>query len=59
MIRPEFENIKDYDQFQQYNWSRTELKDICKKHGLLFVGSEKKLRKVIEAYFNVSKNKGR
>ncbi|MBP3204270.1 MAG: hypothetical protein J6M66_02460 [Lachnospiraceae bacterium] len=52
MIRPEFENIKDYDQFQQYNWSRTELKDICKKHGLLFVGSEKKLRKVIEAYFN-------
>ncbi len=26
--------------------------DICKEHGLLFVGSEKKLSKVIEAYFN-------
>lgn len=52
MIRPEFDSIKDYDQFLKYSWSRTELRDICKTHGLLFVGSEKKLSKVIEAYFN-------
>ena len=52
MLRPEFDSIKDYDQFKKYSWSRAELIDICKEHGLLFVGSEKKLSKVIEAYFN-------
>ncbi len=52
MIRPDFDSINNYEQFKKYSWSRTELKDICKEHGLLFVGSEKKLNKVIEAYFN-------
>ena len=52
MSRPDFDCIKDYDQFQKYSWSRAELSNICKEHGLLFVGSEKKLNKVIEAYFN-------
>ena len=34
MLRPEFDSIKDYDQFKKYSWSRTELIDICKEHGL-------------------------
>ena len=52
MNRPDFDSIKDYDQFKEYSWSRAELRNICKEHGLLFVGTEKKLNKVIEAYFN-------
>ena len=52
MSRPDFDCIKDYDQFPKYSWSRAELSNICKKHGLLFVGSEKKLNKVIAVYFN-------
>ena len=52
MNRPDFDSIKDYDQFKEYRWSRAELRNICKEHGLLFVGTEKKLNKVIEAYFN-------
>ena len=52
MKRPEFDSINNYDQFKKYSWSRIELREICKEHGLLFIGSEKKLNKVIEAYFN-------
>lgn len=52
MKRPDFDKIKTYAEFQKYNWNRSELSDICRAHGLLFVGSEKKLNKVIESYFN-------
>ena len=52
MKRPDFDSIKTYEEFKKYRWYRDELSDICKAHGLLFVGSEKKLNKVIEAYFN-------
>ncbi len=52
MRKPDFDSIKSYDQFQKYKWNRTELIDICKEHGLLFIGSDKKLNKVIEAYLN-------
>lgn len=52
MKKPDFDSIKTYDEFKKYQWNRIELIDICKKHGLLFVGSEKKLNKVIEAYYN-------
>lgn len=52
---PDFDSIENYDQFKMYSWSRAELSKICKEHGLLFVGSAKKLNKVIEAYFNGKK----
>ena len=52
MKRPDFDSIKTYDEFKKYRWNRNELIEICKAHGLLFVGTEKKLNKVIESYFN-------
>lgn len=52
MNKPDFDSIKNYEEFSKYKWDRFELRNICKEHGLLFVGSEKKLNKVIEAYFN-------
>ena len=52
MRSPDFDSIKDYEHFKKFRWSRGELENICRDHGLLFVGSEKKLNKVIEAYFN-------
>lgn len=52
MNKPEFDSIKNYEEFTRYKWDRTELKNICRAHGLLFVGTEKKLNKVVEAYFN-------
>ena len=52
MNKPEFDSIKNYEEFTRYKWDRAELKNICKAHGLLFIGTEKKLNKVIEAYFN-------
>ena len=55
MRRPDFDSIKTYEEFKKYKWYRDELVKICKAHGLLFVGTEKKLNKVIEAYFNGEK----
>ena len=52
MARPRFDSIKTYEEFKKYKWNREELRQICMDRGLLFVGSEKKLNKVIEAYFN-------
>lgn len=49
MLRPDFDSIINYEQFKKYTWSREELRNICLERGLLFVGSEKKLSKVIEA----------
>ena len=52
MKRPDFDSIKTYEEFKKYDWHRVDLQEICKDHGLLFLGTEKKLNKVIEAYFN-------
>jgi len=52
MKRPDFDSIKTYDEFKKYKWYRNELSNICKEHGLLYNGTEKKLNGVIEAYFN-------
>lgn len=52
MNKPQFDSIKNYEEFTRYKWDRVELKNICRAHGLLFVGTEKKLNKVIEAYFS-------
>ena len=52
MKRPEFDKIKNYNEFKKYRWTRNELIDICKEHGLRFIGTEKELNRVIESYFN-------
>ena len=52
MARPEFDDIKTYAEFQKYKWYRGDLVRICKEHGLLFHGTDEKLNKVIESYFN-------
>ena len=53
--RPAFDDIKSYEEFKEYKWVRTDLVNICKDHGLLFIGTEKKLLSVIEAYYNGEK----
>ena len=51
MDRPEFDSIKDFEEFNKYYWYREELIKICKAHGLKADGSKIELYKVIEAYF--------
>jgi hypothetical protein len=52
MQRPNFEDIKDFEEFSKYYWYREELIKICKAHGLKADGGKIELNKVIEAYFN-------
>jgi len=54
-MRPEFDSIKDYEEFSKYYWYRDELIKICKAHGLKSDGSKIELNKVIEAYFSGEK----
>ncbi|MCR4642503.1 MAG: SAP domain-containing protein [Lachnospiraceae bacterium] len=55
MERPEFDNIKTYEEFSKYYWYRDELIAICKAHGLKAPSGKIELNKVIEAYFNGEK----
>ncbi len=54
-MRPEFDDIKDYEEFSKYYWYREELIKICKAHDLKADGSKIELNKVIEAYFSGEK----
>ncbi len=51
MDRPDFNQIKDYDEFCKYYWYREELIKICKGLGLKASGSKIELNDVIKAYF--------
>ncbi|MCR5228327.1 MAG: SAP domain-containing protein [Eubacterium sp.] len=55
MNRPDFDDIKDYDEFCKYYWYRDELIKICKSHGLNAPSGKIELNKVIEAYFSGEK----
>ena len=55
MQRPDFDSIKDYEEFGRYYWYRDELIKICKSHGLKADGSKIELNKVVEAYFRGEK----
>ena len=55
MNRPDFDDIKDYDEFCKYYWYRAELIKICKSHGLNAPSGKIELNKVIEAYFSGEK----
>ena len=54
-MRPEFDSIKDFAEFEKYYWYRDELIKICKDHGLKACGSKIELNKVVEAYFSGEK----
>ena len=55
MERPDFDSLKDFEEFSKYYWYREELIKICKAHGLKCDGSKIELNKVIEAYFSGEK----
>ena len=55
MERPDFKEIKDYDEFCKYYWYREELIKICKDLGLKASGSKIELNSVIQAYFSGDK----
>lgn len=51
-IRPEFKEIKTFDEFIKYYWYKEELQKICKDLGIDHSGSKGDLNHNIEAYFN-------
>ncbi len=58
--KPEFSNIKTFEEFSKYYWYRDELKRICKKIGIDSSGMKVDLNHNIEEYFKgniVPKNK--
>lgn len=52
MERPEFKDIKSYDEFIKYYWYRDELQDICKSLNLEYIGGKSELNNIIKAYFD-------
>ena len=50
--RPQFEDIKSYDEFAKYYWYLDELKAICKGLWLEYVGGKIELNNIIKSYFN-------
>ena len=53
--RPSFEEIKSFEEFNQYYWYREELSQICKSLGLEYRGTKKELTFIIEQYFQGNK----
>ena len=52
MDRPQFEDIKSYDEFIKYYWYLEELKAICKALHLEYIGGKAELNNVIKSYFD-------
>ena len=52
MKRPNFKDIKSYDEFIKYYWYLDELKAICKSLRLEYIGGKIELNNIIKAYFN-------
>lgn len=52
MNRPDFNDIKSYDEFKKYYWYLEELQAICKGLGLEYVGGKIDLCAIIKAYFD-------
>ena len=50
--RPEFSDIKSYDEFIKYYWYRDELLKICKRLGIDYTGTKPELNQNIKEYFN-------
>ena len=51
MKRPDFDDIKTFEEFSRYYWYREELQQICKSHGIDSSGLKAELNHNIEEYF--------
>lgn len=49
--RPNFEEIKSYEEFEKYYWYREELQEICKGLDLEYNANKTDLNKIIKAWF--------
>ena len=49
--RPDFRDIKSFEEFNSYYWYREELSQICKYLGLEYRCTKKELNHIIEQYF--------
>lgn len=56
MLRPDFSEIKTFEEFSKYYWYREELQKICRSLGLKSDGGKIELNKVIESYFKASRH---
>lgn len=52
MIRPKFEDVKTYEEFEKYYWYREELQEICKNLGLEYNANKTELNKIIKSWFS-------
>ena len=50
--RPNFKEIKTYDEFIKYYWYKEELSKICKQLNLDYSGTKQELNSYIKEYFN-------
>ena len=50
-IRPDFKDIKSFEEFNRYYWYRKELSQICKSLGLEHRSTKQELNQIIEQYF--------
>ena len=55
--RPDFRDIKSFEEFNRYYWYREELSQICKSLGLEYRCTKKELNYIIEQYFKGNKVK--
>ena len=49
--RPDFRDIKSFEEFNRYYWYREELSQICKSLGLEYRGTKQELNDIIHQYF--------
>ena len=49
--RPDFRDIKSFEEFNRYYWYRDELSQICKSLGLEYRCTKQELNHIIEQYF--------
>lgn len=52
MKRPDFDDIKTFEEFSKYYWYRDELLKVCKTHGLKAPSGKIQLNEIIKKYFN-------
>ena len=50
-IRPDFKDIKSFEEFNRYYWYREELSQICKSLGLEYRCTKQELNLIIEEFF--------
>ena len=54
--RPDFGDIKSFEEFNRYYWYREELSQICKSLGLEYRCTKQELNYIIEQYFRGNKS---